>query len=138
MTDDPDLEPERLRGILREIHRLCLQEKIYDSHNSILALTQPFSGSVVYETLNERTLRLLEKHYDLQQSALNEIAEEIALFEGDSVRELVGLVDRIDDIAAKVRCVCLLNPNGIERSRDTVEQMEWDRPSGSIWHEIVS
>jgi hypothetical protein len=71
-------------------------------------------------------LRLLKKHYGIQQNALNEIAELIAMCDGDWAPG--DLIEKIESVADAARQFDLLNPHSNEAAQAWVESLEYLEP----------
>jgi hypothetical protein len=70
---------------------------------------------------------LLRRHYEIQQAALNEIAEMIALQYGMDNQGCDLLITRIDDVAAYARQVDLFNPHNRPGDTDFIEKYDPQR-----------
>lgn len=68
---------------------------------------------------------ILLKHYDIQQTALNEIKEMIALFDMNTMNEQ-ELLRKIDDVAAYASQVDLTNPHGQEDAYAYIAALPYD------------
>jgi len=78
-------------------------------------------------------LSLLRKHYEIQQTALNEIAELIALRDARPYSALAAeeLLSKIDDIAAFARQTDLFNPHNRPGDADFIRKYDPNRDIAS-------